>query len=123
MMRAALLLALPLVLPLALHAQRPLRIEDYYRIRTPGAPQLSPDGKWVAFTVASRDEATNTEPAEVWLASSDGAMAAHRLSSASTNATAPLRCRKPFRRCNGCNFGTGRFGRDNRLGTANDRVR
>ncbi len=89
MMRAALLLALPLALPFALHAQRPLRIEDYYRIRTPGAPQLSPDGKWVAFTVASRDEATNAEPAEVWLASSDGAMAAHRLSSASTNATAP----------------------------------
>ena len=37
------------------------------RLRTPGAPMLSPDGRWVAFAVTSRDEATNTDPSEVWL--------------------------------------------------------
>ena len=31
---------------------RPLAIEDYYRVKTVGNPDLSPDGKWVAFTVS-----------------------------------------------------------------------
>ena len=34
-------------------------IEDYYRVLTVGSPALSPDGKWVAFTVSRRIEATN----------------------------------------------------------------
>ena len=38
---------------------RPLAIEDYYRVKTIGNPVMSPDGKWVAFTVTSRVEATN----------------------------------------------------------------
>jgi dipeptidyl aminopeptidase/acylaminoacyl peptidase len=59
---------------------RPLIIEDFYRLRTVGAPELSPDGRWVAFTVSTRVEATNGETAEVWLVPSDGSGAARRVS-------------------------------------------
>lgn len=70
-------------------AGRALRIEDWYRIRTPGAPAISPDGRWVAFAVTSRDEATNADPSELWLASSDGRVAARRVSPDGANATQP----------------------------------
>ena len=59
---------------------RPLAIEDFYRIKTVGAPALSPDGAWVAFTVITRVEATNTETGEVWLVPSDGSRPAARVS-------------------------------------------
>ena len=50
---------------------RPLAIEDYYRVKTVGNPDISPDGKWVAFTVSTRVEATNDNASEVWLVPSD----------------------------------------------------
>jgi dipeptidyl aminopeptidase/acylaminoacyl peptidase len=36
--------------------RRPLAIEDYYRVKTVGGTQISPDGRWVAFTVSARVE-------------------------------------------------------------------
>ena len=65
---------------------RPLAIEDFYRIRTVGAPALSPDGAWVAFTVTTRVEATNGETSEVWLVPSDGSRRAARVSPEGANA-------------------------------------
>ena len=59
---------------------RALVIEDYYRLKTVGAPELSPDGRWVAFTVSTRSEETNGETAEVWLADATGARAPQRVS-------------------------------------------
>src|SRR5687768_1360585 len=35
---------------------RALNLEDYYRIKTVEAPQISPDGKWVSFTVSAKIE-------------------------------------------------------------------
>ncbi len=62
--RVALAQARPRTAPTqaAERAGRPLAIEDFYRLRSPGAPALSPDGRWVAFTVTSREEATNRDP-------------------------------------------------------------
>ena len=68
---------------------RPLAIEDWYRIRNLGAPALSPDGKWVAFTLSVHLEATNTDSSEVWLVAADGATAARRVSPAGMPAGAP----------------------------------
>ncbi|HEY8176099.1 MAG TPA: S9 family peptidase [Gemmatimonadaceae bacterium] len=68
---------------------RPLAIEDYYRVRTVGAPQMSPDGKWVAFAISTRIEATNGDSSEVWLAATDGTPPARRVSAPATHATAP----------------------------------
>jgi dipeptidyl aminopeptidase/acylaminoacyl peptidase len=68
---------------------RTLAIEDFYRVRTVGAPRIAPSGAWVAWTVTSRVEATNAEPSEVWLAASDLRGPARRVSRDGTDATAP----------------------------------
>lgn len=81
--------ARPASAPPAAGVGRPLAIEDFYRLRSAGAPTLSPDGRWVAFTVTSRDEATNADPSEVWLVASDGGATARRVSPAGANATRP----------------------------------
>ncbi len=76
-------------LPAQSPSGRPLAIEDYYRVKTVGNPDLSPDGKWVAFTVSTRVEATNDNTTEVWLVPSDGSASARRVSAAGDNAAAP----------------------------------
>ncbi len=68
---------------------RALRIDDFYALRSVGAPSLSPDGRWVAFTVTSRVEASNAEPSEVWLVTSDGSTPARRVSRDGSHATNP----------------------------------
>src|SRR5262245_27695440 len=70
-------------------AGRPLAIEDYYRVKTVGGPNLSPDGKWVAYTVSTRVEATNGTTSEVWLVASDASAAAKRVSAEGADATGP----------------------------------
>jgi dipeptidyl aminopeptidase/acylaminoacyl peptidase len=70
-------------------AGRALTIDDYYQLKSVGAPKMSPDGKWVAYTVATRIEATNTDPTEVWLAAADGRSAPRRISVDGTDAAAP----------------------------------
>ena len=68
---------------------RPLAIEDYYRIKTLGNPVASPDGKWVAFTVTTRVEATNGNASEVWLVPSDASAPERRVSAENVNAANP----------------------------------
>ena len=72
-------------------AERPraLAIEDYYRVKTIGSPEVSPDGRWVAYTVATHIEATNGNASEVWLAAFDGSAPPRRVGAASDDATAP----------------------------------
>ena len=45
---------------------------DWYRLSTVSSPAMSPDGKYVAFTVATVDEARNARHSEVWLVPSAG---------------------------------------------------
>ncbi|HEY4658427.1 MAG TPA: hypothetical protein VIH11_02850, partial [Gemmatimonadaceae bacterium] len=61
-------------------AGRPLAIEDYYRVKTIGSVNLSPDGRWVSFTVSTRVEETNGNTGEVWLVPADGSTNARRVS-------------------------------------------
>jgi dipeptidyl aminopeptidase/acylaminoacyl peptidase len=81
---------LALAVPAGVAAQgRALTIEDYYQLTTVGAPRMSPDGRWVAWTVSRRIESTNGDSIEVWLASSTGTPAARRVSPAGTPAGSP----------------------------------
>jgi dipeptidyl aminopeptidase/acylaminoacyl peptidase len=68
---------------------RPLAIEDYYRIKTIGSPELSPDGRWVAFTVGTRVEETNANRSEVWLVAADASSPARRVSAEGADANRP----------------------------------
>jgi dipeptidyl aminopeptidase/acylaminoacyl peptidase len=49
--------------------KRALRLEDYYRARNVGAPRISPDGRWVTYSVSLPVEETNGDIAETWLVS------------------------------------------------------
>jgi len=68
---------------------RALTIEDYYRVLEVGAPQMSPDARWVAYTVSRRIEATNGNSTEVWVVPASGDNAARRVSMTGTHATSP----------------------------------
>jgi dipeptidyl aminopeptidase/acylaminoacyl peptidase len=67
---------------------RPLSIEDFYRIKTVGAPSLSPDAQWVAYTISTRIEANNGTQSDVWLAPSDASSPGRKVSG-SASATNP----------------------------------
>ncbi len=56
------------------HAQgkRPIRAGDMYRIKNVGNPEISPDGKWVAYTVASTDSAKDKSDTDIWMTAWDG---------------------------------------------------
>ena len=54
---------------------RALTIEDYYRIKTVGDPLISPNGKWVAFTLSTRVEEDNTNAIETYVVPADGSSA------------------------------------------------
>ena len=53
-------------------ALRPLQIEDYYRIRSVESPEISPDGRWVSYTVSLPVEEDNGTHREVWVVAADG---------------------------------------------------
>ena len=68
-----LVIALLATIPLfAQTAKRPLKLDDLARFRDVRDPQLSPDGQWIAYVVATidtKDDKTNTH---IWMVSYDG---------------------------------------------------
>jgi len=64
--------ALFIGLPVAAQPRRPLRPTDFYRIKDVGAPRISPDGAWVAYTVTTTDSAKDKTDSDVWMVSWDG---------------------------------------------------
>ncbi|MDB4914913.1 MAG: hypothetical protein JWM95_2557 [Gemmatimonadetes bacterium] len=88
-LRLAVLVVVGGIPALAQSVRRPLAIEDYYRLKTIGAPELSPDGRWAAFTVTTRVEENNGAQSEVWLAPFDASSAARRVSADGASATVP----------------------------------
>ena len=57
-----------------LHAQtkRAMEIEDLFRIKRVSDPQISPDGKWIAYVVASVNKEANNSNSDIWLIPSSG---------------------------------------------------
>jgi dipeptidyl aminopeptidase/acylaminoacyl peptidase len=60
----------------SLHAQaaarRPLNVNDLFNLRNVADPQLSPDGKWVAYAVTRVDSAKDRNETDIWMSSWDG---------------------------------------------------
>ena len=52
--------------------KRPLRVDDIYNLKEIRDPQRSPDGKWVAYTVARAIKTTDKNDTDVWMVSWDG---------------------------------------------------
>jgi dipeptidyl aminopeptidase/acylaminoacyl peptidase len=73
-MKRVLLSAFTLSVALNLSAQekKPLKPADVYRIPTVSDAQLSPDGKWVAYSVSEVDTAKDKRVSHIWMQSFDG---------------------------------------------------
>jgi dipeptidyl aminopeptidase/acylaminoacyl peptidase len=51
---------------------RPMEIEDQYRIKRVGGPQVSPDGEWVAYTVNTTVLEKDQSKTQIWMVSTQG---------------------------------------------------
>ncbi len=52
--------------------KRPFTFDEMMKVKRVADPQLSPDGKWVSFTVTTYDVANNSRNSDIWLVSSEG---------------------------------------------------
>ncbi len=57
---------------LAQTARRPMKVDDVSRLREVRDPQLSPDGRWVAYVVSSVDTKDDKATSHIWMISYDG---------------------------------------------------
>jgi len=71
-MRKLALLLLPLLVATTVFAQHPLRFEDLVSFHRIGAPQVSPDGQWIAYDISTPDLATNKSTSAVYLVPAAG---------------------------------------------------
>jgi len=53
-------------------AKREVKIDDFARLKSVGDPQLSPDGKWVAYTVGTIDLEKDKRDTDLWMVGWDG---------------------------------------------------
>ena len=74
---------------LVAQSQRALTIEDYYKIKSLGDPQISPNGQWVAFTLTTRVEEDNTNAIETFVVPADGSAAPRRITHEGKSVAAP----------------------------------
>jgi len=66
------LLVLAITLPLAAQAKHPFTFDDMMKLKRVGDPQVSPDGKWVIFSVVDVDLAANSKTPHVWIVPTAG---------------------------------------------------
>ncbi len=62
------------VLPHAIGAPalRPMEIDDLFRSRRLADPQVSPNGRWVAYTVTEIDKTENRSASDIWIIPTSG---------------------------------------------------
>ena len=53
-------------------AQRAIRPSDIYRLKSVSDPQVSPDGKWVAYVLSTPDSAKDKSDADIWMINWEG---------------------------------------------------
>jgi dipeptidyl aminopeptidase/acylaminoacyl peptidase len=61
------LILLVMCLWLDAEAKRPMKPEDLYRIKNVTDPRVSPDGKWIAFTVSVPNLKANSFNSDIWI--------------------------------------------------------
>jgi len=73
------LIVLLLALAAPLAALRPLTHEDVWTLRRLGAPHVSPDGRWVVFSVTEPDYNAEKSVTDLWIVPADGSAPERRL--------------------------------------------
>jgi len=72
----------------AADAKRAFTIEDLYRVQTPAAPAISPDGESVVYTLTSSDIRAGKRTVNLWRVGADG-RTPHRLTASDASDSAP----------------------------------
>ncbi|MBI5837127.1 MAG: S9 family peptidase [Candidatus Eisenbacteria bacterium] len=70
-------------------ARRLITVEDVTRFRDVKDPRVSPDGRWVAYTVTTQDLKADKRQTDVWMTSWDGATTLQLTRRAKESASAP----------------------------------
>ncbi len=52
-------------------APRPLEVDDYFALAAAGSPRISPDGKWVAYTIKTTDLEKDSSETALWMVPAD----------------------------------------------------
>ena len=76
----------------AVHAaapSRPLSLDDLAKLRGVSDPQVSPDGKWVAYVVGTIDAEKDTRDSDLWMVSWDGTQQIRLTSTTESSERAP----------------------------------
>ncbi len=78
-LRLCLLLAAGCLLPAGAApaaGKKPMDFDDVMKLKSVGSPEISPDGKWVVYTVTAADMKENAFNSDLWLVGiSEGANA------------------------------------------------
>src|SRR5450631_188028 len=61
------LLVFALTLPAVAQAKHPFTFHDMMKLKRVGEPEVSPDGKWVIFSVVNVDLDANTKTPHIWI--------------------------------------------------------
>jgi dipeptidyl aminopeptidase/acylaminoacyl peptidase len=69
--------------------KRGVTAEDYFSFEFINDPQISPDGQWVAYTVATIDQKANRRVSRIWIASVDGTHPSVPFTGETTSSTSP----------------------------------
>jgi dipeptidyl aminopeptidase/acylaminoacyl peptidase len=70
-------------------ASRGITPEDYYAFEFVTDPQISPDGKLVAYVVTKVDRAQNRRASSIWMAATDGSRVPWRFTTSPQSCTSP----------------------------------
>jgi len=71
-MQTRLILILLLTCSFSIFAARPIQFEDMFNMGRVADPQISPDGKWIAFTITYYNIDDNSKNSDIYLVSTDG---------------------------------------------------
>jgi dipeptidyl aminopeptidase/acylaminoacyl peptidase len=66
------LLVLAFTIPSLAQAKHPFTFEDMMKLKRVGEPEVSPDGKWVIFSVVDVDLEANTKTPHIWIVPTAG---------------------------------------------------
>jgi dipeptidyl aminopeptidase/acylaminoacyl peptidase len=64
----SLLLFILIAAPIQAQGKRPMTVDDLFRFKRVADPQISPDGKWVVYTLTTVDLGGNKTQTNLWLA-------------------------------------------------------
>jgi dipeptidyl aminopeptidase/acylaminoacyl peptidase len=70
-------------------AKRSVTLDDLARLKSVGDPQVSPDGKWVAYTVGTVDTEKDRRDTDLWMVNWDGDQQVRLTTTADTGESAP----------------------------------